>query len=316
MPDLLPSLTSFIIPRLGQERSIDGGIREWLVRGRYEPAASSTATLIVLENFDPISFADFLAFDYSRFALSSYESFKVASIEASHHGLLGWPTIKGYYSAFFAAHAIMRSLGGGVMKLEKKQVDTINEYTKIVMGHAIGISAGMFFYQTLVDPAGSLKITVSPHQPGAGVHDAFWRTFSDFLSSLAQRALTANAAEAGNFVAGTQELAVRLGSFASGGARAWFSDIRNSVNYQHELGVWYPVLNVAQQRLAVERLEPIASNLIALNSDLAGNPHAAFVDFSRYLACLNCDIAEWLAARSTKQKAFGSTWRSLKNKLN
>lgn len=315
MPDLLPSLTTLIVPRLGQERASPGGIREWLVRGPYSPATSSTSARVVLENIDSAAFRDFLAFDYDRFALSSYESFRVASVEARNHELLGWPTIKMYYAAFFAAHAIMRSIGGGVIKLEKKQVETINEITLVTTGNAIGLASGMFWYETVVDTTGSQNLILQPHSGGAGVHDAFWRTFSDFLSVLASRAKAGNAADADSFVMGAKDLTSRLGSFGPGGSRAWFSEIRNSVNYQHDLGIWYPVLDAGRRCLAMERLDPIASNLVTLNSDLTGNPYAAFLDLSRYLACLNCDIAEWLAARSTKQKSFGSRWRHLKHKI-
>jgi hypothetical protein len=315
MPDLLPSLTTLILPRLGQERALEGGIREWLGRGPYSPASSSTNAKVVLENIDPAAFRDYLAFDHGRFALSSYESFRVVSIEASKYELLGWPTLKLYYSAFFAAHAIMRSLGAGVIKLEKKQVDTINEITLVTTGNAIGLVSGMFRYETVVDPAGSQNLVLQPHSGGAGVHDSFWRYFSDFLSALASKAKAAKVADADSFLIGTNDLTARLGSFAPGGSRAWFAEMRNSINYQHDLGVWYPVPDASRRCLTIARLDTISSKLVMLNADLTGNPYTAFVDFSRYLACLNCDIAEWLAARSTKTRAFGSQWRHLKLKM-
>jgi len=98
------------------------------------------------------------------------------------HKLAGWPLLKLYYSAFFAAHAITRSQGSGVVKLEKRQTAHLNSILSLIAPEASGISPGMFVYKTMQSTeTGRLSVIMEPARTDGGVHESFWKHFCEFL---------------------------------------------------------------------------------------------------------------------------------------
>jgi len=148
LADLFTSLSIGALPRLGQEPAIDGGFCAWLSKGSYQPSLSSENTKIVLENTDSRRLIEFLSFDFERFSLASCETFYIACAENNSHSLLGWPLLKLYYSAFFAAHAIMRSQGEGVVRFEKIQANLINSVIQTLSGRNLDVKAGTYNVRT------------------------------------------------------------------------------------------------------------------------------------------------------------------------
>lgn len=117
MASLSSSLSREILPKLCQSAGKLDGIRGWLTNSAYQVSYGSE---VLIENFLLDEFVSYIAYDYERFALASWESFCVADMESSRHRLAGWPLLKVYYSGFFAAHAIMRALGEAVVQLDRK----------------------------------------------------------------------------------------------------------------------------------------------------------------------------------------------------
>lgn len=144
MAGLFNGLSGRVLPRLGQDPSREDGFRSWLIRGTYQAEPESIADNIILSNIDNAEILSFMNYDYERFAFSSRESVCLASLESRSSQLVSWPLLKLYYSAFFAAHATMRSIGEGVVKLERDQASKINEIVGIFTGGNPGIKPGMF----------------------------------------------------------------------------------------------------------------------------------------------------------------------------
>jgi hypothetical protein len=307
--DLVPSLSKSILSRLGYSPGESDGVRSWFERGTYR-----------VDNYDPIGglnlndirseqLSTFIAYDYERFALSSWESQSMAALESSTHNLPSWPLLKLYYSAFFAAHAIMRLLGGGIIKIEGPQVSALNTLLGSLGG--AGIGPGMYFYEVTSDPSGRVNLVLKPHAEGGGVHEGFWKSFATFLEKLATDATANGDPDANAFLAGLSEIvpALRPGY---GKRSVWFSAMRNEINYQHKFNVWFPTINVRNFNKEIVRTKAVASQSIRLDVSRSEFPIIGFIQIASYLATLNSELAEYVASRSLASRCFGAKWRRIR----
>ncbi|WP_375205609.1 hypothetical protein [Hyphococcus sp.] len=276
---------------------MDGGLRSWIEAGRYTPNSSSTATQIEIENFDFEALTDSIAFDYARFALSCYESFSVCRLDNQNHSLFSWPLLKLYYAAFFGCHAIMRSQGYGIIKLEKRQTDYINSILTITTGADPQIKTGMYSFS-----ASTGVLRLSPLSSGKrGVHEEFWFEFVQFLNTYSNEAQARGAPDASQFIAGTQAIDDAL-------AGGWFSAYRNEINYQHKHNVWLPIRRKDDRRNSIEAVAITNSNSILLPG--TGKKDVRdFIRIAHFFTMLSIEISEFIAARSTRAAAFGQVWR-------
>ncbi|MGA1806294.1 hypothetical protein VHN57_15455 [Sphingobium sp. WW5] len=303
MADLAPSLTSILLPRLGQEASVAGGIRQWLISEPYTASISGVSNVITLHGINLAKLIKYIAFDYERFSLSSRESFSISILESQHHNLISWPMIKVYYAAFFAAHAIMRASGAGIVKVERQQALMIDQVVSAASGAPANFSAGMYQYSIIENVAGQIEIELKTHNSGTGVHDGFWRSFLTFLDERASNAVSTGAAGASDFVAGASELRPAL--------QGWLSARRNDINYQHAFGVWFPVVKSKKSNHYVRSLVFKPSRSIDVT--IGASEVESFLNVSQFLSCLNCEIGEFLSARSPGRASFGAKWRKFGN---
>jgi hypothetical protein len=315
MADLFPSLSTIVLPRLGQNPSISDGIRSWMIHGAYQASRSSNQSEVILENIYTDEIINYISFDYERFAFSSLESFCISSLESKSLQLAGWPLLKMYYSAFFAAHAIMRGLGRGVVKIEKKQSEAIEQILQVMTGSAQGFMPGMYLYRMYSDSTGRVKLSLKPHNEKGGVHESFWKSFVEFLEEVSESAVQNNFPDASTLLSGVAEISPMMKKDPRRGS-VWFSSLRNEINYQHKHGVWFPLGKSKALNSEISNMSLSSSSSIRLDISREKSPISAFMSCSRYLSCLNWEIADFIAARSSSPKAFGSKWRNLKNKLN
>lgn len=311
MADLFPNLSRSILPRLGQDIATDGGIRQWLIKGGYQASPLSSGTEVTLENVSTEELVRYIAFDYERFALSSWESFCLSPLDGAQHQLVGWPLLKLYYSGFFAAHAILRCGGQGVVKLESAQAETLRGVIEIVTGSAPDLKAGMYIYSVNENASGQVSMVLKPYVEGGGVHESFWRYFASYLEALSKDAVSKGSPDAASFLAGVSEITPLL-KRGAGKNSVWYSAIRNEINYQHLHGVWYPPKKAKINTSAINAVKLLGSSSVRLDYSATTAPLNAFLNLSQYLACLNYELAEYISARSTAARHFGSNWRRLK----
>jgi len=316
LANIVPSLTLGLLPGLGQDPAIADGFRSWLLTGAYQPKVSTTSPVVVLEITDTAKLIRHVAFDYERFSLSSMESFAVAYSERVGHNLAGWPLLKLYYSAFFASHAIMRSQGSGVVKIEKSQAQYLNSILSILYPEFTMVSPGMYLYNTVTSKDTGLftvRLEATPKDSG-GVHEGFWRHFCNFLQDAAIDAGQKGAANATEFVAGVDEI---CGAIRNDGANSgiWFSSIRNEINYQHKYDVWFPVRRNGRALVALDRNKMAFPNVLQSGVSRENDPVAVFANLSKYLACLSSELAHFVANRSTQGRSFGQKWRRIVEQL-
>jgi hypothetical protein len=298
--EIYPSLLRLTLPRIGQSAPRAGGLREWLIKGTYATSYDVNSGVVVLQNIAAQDLISYLSFDYERFAFASWESFQSFSLESKNLNFVSWPLLKLYYSAFFAAHAILRATGFSIVNVQRPQTDALNQIISIVNGLSPNLKPGMYQMRLVQVQPGQLQMNISQHVGGSGVHDGFWKSFTEFLEASADDAVANSASDAAMFVAGVSELAPRT--------RGWLSARRNDINYQQLFGVWYPLTKGKSLNDLIRAVKRSESKSINLDQPLVP-PLQPFVATCQYLACLNAEIADYLAARSTASNTFGTRWR-------
>lgn len=308
MAELLASLTGAALPRLGQESAAVGGIKSFLETATYQivflPSALSE---IELSNFNNAELIRYISYDFERFSLSSLETFSTYILENREKNLVGWPLLKLYYSAFFAAHAIMRSQGAGVVNFDADDLRQINRLIKIHDESQSGLAAGTYVYDIKRTLRPTLVLKPMPEK--GGVHEAFWKYFVVYLEGAAEAAAAKRQPDAVQFVAGAKELAdaIKVGSRSS----VWLSAVRNEINYQHKHGVWFPTKKGDYIQKTLRDFGLAKSSTVRFDYSKDNEPLNAFASTSRYLSCLNFEIGNYLAQRSTSTKGFGGKWRRM-----
>ncbi|WP_310073514.1 hypothetical protein [Phyllobacterium sp. 1468] len=306
-----------MLPRIGQEAAQTTGFHGWIRGGGYQPADTNANAAISLERVDVRNFVPFANHDFERFALSSRESFSVALLERTSHQLAGWPLLKLYYASFFAAHAVMRALGSGVVKIDGPSASYLTEVLKLYDPNTAKLKGGAYVFRLVADPSspGLASITLKPAPEGAGVHDGFWRLFCDFLGDVAKDAVANGAVDAQDFFATAGELTdvIKAGGSESG---VWLSGMRNEINYQHKYDAWFPIPGRAKILDVLDEAAALSdTTTIRLDRSKRKDPVGAFVSTTRFLACLNVELSDLVAVRSTANSAFGQKWRRLATAL-
>lgn len=294
---------------------MDEGFRDWILTGSYLPNIQDDPSMIVLDIVDLAKLIRYIAFDFERFSLSSVESYAVAYIERDMYKLAGWPLVKLYYSAFFSAHAIMRSQGGGVIRLEKSQTQYLNSIISIICPEAVGINPGDYQYEvSTAKETGRLSVNLKPVQQNRGVHEGFWKMFCQFMDEASKGSSQNNSANALEFVVGVEE--IRSAIMTSGASSSvWFSAVRNEINYQHKHNVWFPLPKSAKGIIALNKNKSAVSSGIPLTISKSKDPLSAFANLSAFLALVNIELANVVANRSVSGRSFGQKWRRISESL-
>ncbi len=280
MAQLSTSLFSGLLPGLGAVPAKEGGFQDWITSGSYRPRSVASPLVIAFEDVAVAAFVPFANFDFERFALAAKESCSIALLEHNKHNLAGWPLLKLYYSSFFGAHAIMRSRGSGVVKLDRAHSFHLNQILQTYDPNSPQLSPGMYYYTTTQGTAlaaGQVSLTMKPADSGAGVHESFWKLFCRFLQDEAAKAANQGAADSNLFVAGAIELSEAILNGASGGG-VWLSAIRNEINYQHKHDAWFPLRKKSKSLEAISGTVYADSATIRLDGSKEKEPIFVFAN--------------------------------------
>ena len=169
----------------------------------------------------------------------------------------------------------------------------------------------MYIYSVNENASGQVSMVLKPYVEGGGVHESFWRYFASYLEALSKDAVSKGSPDAASFLAGVSEITPLL-KRGAGKNSVWYSAIRNEINYQHLHGVWYPPKKAKINTSAINAVKLLGSSSVRLDYSATTAPLNAFLNLSQYLACLNYELAEYISARSTAARHFGSNWRRLK----
>lgn len=313
MPDLFPSLTRLILPSLCTRKCSNGGARGWINAARYSVAGPpNQAGELDLTTAHYSFYADSISFDYERFALAAYETWKVSQLEKTNANLSAWPLLKLYYSAFFSAHAILRAMGHSVSLLDSANVNVLNEILALQYQNPASIPSGHYTIKTDISgPGQNIRVRIAPQVNKGGVHESFWLTFIKILKSEAAHAQINNMANANKFFSGVADIEAALINCDQ--SRCWISRIRNEINYRHLHEVWYPFTKKNSCVSALSHVsEPSSNILLHSEANKKKNPIKSFITSCRYVISLSLEISEKLGNNPKVGGSFPQKWERLR----
>lgn len=243
----------------------ESDLKAWLANGNYlisQPLIQSvkkraTAFDLVFQHPDDLYAS--LANDCNRFCQAAIESMwsmnKVNKLPKS----TGWASVQMYYSAFFAAHAILRIFGRSCTQFDAVHVDKVYDIAKATSMHGGVGCIEQGFYSSIVINS-EIKFRKQKDS-----HADTWACFSELLTWLIDNiknqttGLGKNKDAAFTMISNLKSAIHRSG--ASKGN--WLSQVRNRINYQHSHGVWYPYKGALHNQ-----------NMVLRNSEWIKNPNS------------------------------------------
>jgi hypothetical protein len=270
MSILASSLRSFWPQGLNDiSGNVAKGVGSWLAEENYQIYSPLKSKHFTLQVIDSEPYLSALAADINRTAVAAFESICQATRTKAFPKSTAWILIKSYYSAFFAAHAVLKMLGGGFVNLEQPQIASLNKIAKAYGAWQEDVEPGNFTCS--FSSASSEIIWRRIDSSSGGVHERFWSFFKRSMDELSKEVLknrTSTAADNQQVSTKLAELVDNL-CFDSCLKGTWLSVVRNRVNYKHQFGAWYPYRSqhpsgTVEERLTHNwRVDPMTINLIA-----------------------------------------------------
>lgn len=221
-----------------------GGFREWIIQRGWAPSIKLTQKKATFDVHEQASLVDSLVNDFIALSAAAFESSVSVEVRADEPKGCAWQVISYYYSAYFAANAIMRLAGFIFTNVE---VDTCAEINERALLYGLGgTDEKSKFVPSVVYGVVSLSksTTLSLHSLSGvkgGVHIQFWAGFLRFLdnldSNIGGTPLPSDDKKMARAELKLLREALTRSSRQNG---SWLSEVRNAVNYRFEGGVWYP----------------------------------------------------------------------------
>jgi hypothetical protein len=204
----------------------------------YLPVTTSSFTLNIYES-EPMLFA--YAAEVSRISVAAFETLEVIS-SAKASKSIAWSSIQLYYSAFFAAHALLRIFGHGCNSLGRSQWTSVLKVAS-AWGATKPTSMTGGLYQFSFD---STLMEFSAQTLNSSPHEGFWRMFDDRIKQIIENILGTQTTTTVD-LRSQQAAAIKLGQLRDNlsflGNRSqptWLTQMRNSINYDHKWAAWWP----------------------------------------------------------------------------
>jgi hypothetical protein len=309
MVDLSISLARRALPGLLSVKSADASISQWITTGYYRISEDSDEGVLILSGFDEDSVLRHIQFDYGRFVLSSLETLK-SSVESGTPKAAAWPLLKRYYAAFFAAHAILRAMGVGVIRIDASSANYLTQLGKVFLHDEYKLPGGSYVYtmRERQNVGLCIELREAPNS-GNGVHMALWSYMNTFLNEYVSDIVAKGEEGATEIAARITELQTILKQGGKDVAGCWLSYTRNQMNYRHDYGVWFPYRPPATYR---RHLPAMRTDGLRLDFNVKKTPVQAFDAATTFISVLNYELCNRLAARSGRKTAtLASDWQRL-----
>lgn len=234
------SLRPFWAPGLNEiSGKVEKGLSGWLTDGEYQIYSPLQPDSFVLNIAESAGFLSSLAADVNRFAAAAFETVHQITVNRELPRSTAWLVIKTYYAAFFAAHAIARMLGFGVVYIGGGEAKAVTRIADIY-GTAGGNSVTKGGYEFAYDANQRAILFRRANQVMGGAHESFWGVFNEKLRDLSNRILSSQTLSTTD----SQPVSIRLGELCDNlfylNQGAWLAVIRNDVTYRHRRGAWFP----------------------------------------------------------------------------
>ena len=325
--DITDGIRQFYIPRLNTiSKSAGVSLRNWLASSdSFIPSYIGPGDSFELVFYDISTFLSCVASDISRLSCASIESLNSINENTESRKFLAWDLIKYYYSAFFSAHSTLKICGFGLVQFDQTIVNSIKRRASTLGITFPQISQGVYCFKTDVIAS---KVTFFKVTRYDDSHKGLWHRYIDFLNvlsgvSVETENLDSNCimknesgkrpqkcvysqiplADAETIVSRIDELKAIINKR---GDSNWLSSIRNTINYNHAYGVWFPYKRFEEshyQLLSLKDyyfLSPLDEKFtIDFSTDLF-----AFVKCCQLVNSINYSLLIDLEKRHPEKKSF------------
>ncbi|WP_455865662.1 hypothetical protein [Pantoea agglomerans] len=205
----------------------------WIEGGNYTFTASAKKSFEIYA----INAGDILkplCHDIARFSSSAVESISNISDDPVFPKSNGWMSIRVYYSAFFAAHSLLRIYGRSCSYFNNKTMKSVNAILQQQQPGALKISDGNYLFK-LNRNGNSIHINAKEiNSSHAGLWTCFHELLEDLQTSIAATT-TFTTDDKNECVSFLSTLSKRL---KKGDDNGWLSTMRNEINYNHSKNSW------------------------------------------------------------------------------
>lgn len=253
----MSAVTKILVPQSKIEifnctRKTDVDVKAWIANQNYLIDNDLVSNSFTLRTTDTSYLYAAYANDCNRMAMAAIETAAGIQSDSSMAKSGAWGVIRSYYAAFFAAHSIMRMFGISCSQLEQPHTNKIFEIANLVGKTGSLRSLDKGFYSIEIQ-ANSKSVFFNKYKDS---HRDTWARFLALLETLSDESRNVSALSSHKI-----ETIEILSIIKSGITRSrchdkgnWLSVIRNSVNYQHSHGVWYPYVNKTVAPACIEKM--------------------------------------------------------------
>jgi hypothetical protein len=285
-------------------------ISDWIKTGNeYQIHQQVSQDEFILNVYNRSLFLSPISQDCNRFSTASLESVMKIDDDAILPKNLSWVLIKQYYSAFYAAHLILRLLGLSLSQLDAPVISKVKNVANLY-GFLNGINVENGYYLlNFSNPDLALRCKkINVNQDG-GSHVALWKIFGNKMRELSLDML------ANNTDVGIQDICRKLDELVANldyvGApnHSWLSKMRNELNYKHYYGVWHPYTLPKDQLEKIKREHNLWRNDV-LQIELRNYTGKELLRFSStclFIIGLANKLCEDMSKRCSNGKSFLSS---------
>ena len=241
-------------------RTSNLGMREWLRQSdNFVPDnIPSKKDGFAIELYDLNEALPCWAKDINRLSCASFETLDGIREIEDDKKFLAWQLVQYYYSAFYSAHAILKMCGYGLIQLDNITLSNIKQRA-ITLGVTLPQLNKGVYCMTLT---GSNRLNFYKLSKYDDSHKGLWKRYYDFMgviigtqistgnfdaSCLRVRISTDSTSESVYSQMSAQDAAIVVQriddlrrSLNQHNDCNWLSSIRNSINYNHMFGIWFP----------------------------------------------------------------------------
>lgn len=302
-----------VLPDVARKLPTPGGFKK-VIRDQYYSIGDfdSHSGVLRLTGLDNSVLYSAMVHDYSRFALSGYESYMLSI----NYGFSApWSLIKLYYAAYYCANSLIRACGLSVSRLEGADVKCLKQVIDLFNIQDYSINRGEYLIEIEFDASRGVVINLEPIAAGSAAHEKFWIVFSGYLSSISDDAAQVGLPDANEAVSQIDDLIQALQSNGSDNSN-WLSVVRNGVSYRHDYNLWIPASMKENSVKALHEMNRQNIEAIRFDIDPRERPIESFISSCQYICELSILVSESIAENGSRSGGFGSRWNRAKEMLN
>lgn len=217
-----------------------GGARSYTTHRLLRPQVVTPSSGPWLGGFrlyvaNPRDAMQYFGHEADRFATAAFESMLINERSANYPRSVGWLLIRSYYAAFFSVHALLRVHGWACTRLSPADTLMLERQFKSLYNAAPPLHAGLYMMKS-----GSAGVDLDLQHmqlKNGGSHEALWGLLPGFISELGSCSVTGAQTDHQDLIGVLSDFETLVNKF---GGPAWFTRMRNEVNYSHARGTWFP----------------------------------------------------------------------------